>query len=136
MQSIQQIYDFPGVPADTQLVDDLESRQNYFKASRCILLARSHRLRKDYISTLALQERAETYLKSISVSSTSITQSDIPISKEDITALSATLSTEMTRTYTHVILSQSNSTSSALKVLLPAPPLKIATSPSAIRSFL
>jgi signal recognition particle subunit SRP68 len=125
LQSIQQIYDFPGIPADAQLVDDLESRQNYFKASRCILLARSHRLRKDYISTLALQERAETYLKHISVSSTSVTHSDIPITKEDVDTLVVTLSSEITRAYTHVVLSQSNSKSSAAsKVFLSSTPAK------------
>ena len=79
---------------------------------RCVLIARSHTLLKDYVAALALYERAHTYLTKIPSSLTSFAENDIPVKTDDISSLATVLEGEMTRSHAHVVLSQATSTES------------------------
>lgn len=121
--------------ADTELTNDLEVKQTYFKASRylpqiqpdltfrCILIARSHTLLKDHVSALALYEKAQTYLTKIPSSVGTFPEKDIPVTQSDVTTLTAFLQGEMTRSHAHVILSQPSPNESTYFQTVRPPPL-------------
>jgi len=71
-------------------------------------------LLKNHVAALALYEKAHTYLTKIPSSLGSFPEKDIPVAKEDVSALATTLEGEMTRSHAHVVLSQPNPNESEL----------------------
>jgi hypothetical protein len=76
-------------------------------------------LLKDHVAALALYERAETYITKIPSSLGTFPEKDIPVTKDDVSALSDALSGEMARSHAEVVLSQptSNESEYLLKVV-------------------
>ena len=58
LQSLNSVRGLPGVPADTSFLRELDSKQAYFSALRCLALARSHALYGRNKEALALLSRA------------------------------------------------------------------------------
>ena len=73
-----------------------------------MLIAHSHTLLKNHISALALYERAQTYLSKIPSSIGSIAEKDIPVTFEEVSAISTHLQSELIRAHSHVIVTLPN----------------------------
>ncbi|KAJ5142774.1 Signal recognition particle subunit SRP68 [Penicillium bovifimosum] len=58
LQSLDFILELPGVAADSALVQDLEAKRHYFRALRCLALARSHAVLSKSKEALALFSQA------------------------------------------------------------------------------
>ncbi|RDL33634.1 uncharacterized protein BP5553_08002 [Venustampulla echinocandica] len=58
LQSLESIKELPGVAADSEFVEELEAKSNYFSALKCLTIARSHALLSNPRNALALLCRA------------------------------------------------------------------------------
>ncbi|KAI5310568.1 hypothetical protein KEM55_005271, partial [Ascosphaera atra] len=54
VQDLEGIKELPGVMGDVQLVEELEAKKNYFRALRCVAIARSHAILSKPGNALAL----------------------------------------------------------------------------------
>jgi signal recognition particle subunit SRP68 len=86
-----------------------------------MLIARSHTLLKDHVSALALYEKAQIYLNKIPESLGSFPEKDIPVSETDVRTQISLLRGELTRSHTHVILSQPSVAESTYFQTVPPP---------------
>ncbi|CAD6572823.1 MAG: hypothetical protein ASARMPRED_005736 [Alectoria sarmentosa] len=58
LQSLDSVKELPGVAADQKFVEELEAKQAYFAALRCLAIGRSHALLSETNNALALLSRA------------------------------------------------------------------------------
>ena len=58
LQSLDSIKDLPGVAADQELIQEINTKRAYFSALRCLAIARSHALLSNTKNALALFARA------------------------------------------------------------------------------
>ncbi|KAI9831768.1 MAG: hypothetical protein M1819_004665 [Sarea resinae] len=58
LQSLESIKELPGVAADTAFMEELEAKHAYFRALRCLTIARSHIVLSHTKNALALLSRA------------------------------------------------------------------------------
>ncbi|KAG9236185.1 signal recognition particle 68 kda protein-like protein [Amylocarpus encephaloides] len=54
LQSLESIKELPGVAADSEFVEEIEAKANYFSALKCLTIARSHALLSNLKNALAL----------------------------------------------------------------------------------
>jgi signal recognition particle subunit SRP68 len=60
IQSLEQVYDLPGVAADESFTAELDAKKGYFSALKCAAIARSHAILSNRTNALALFHRALT----------------------------------------------------------------------------
>jgi len=65
LQSLDSIKELPGAAADSALLQEVASEKAYFSALRCLAIARSHSIQRNYKNTLALLDRASGHASSI-----------------------------------------------------------------------
>ena len=58
LQSLASVKELPGVAADRKFVEELEAKQSYFAALKCLAIARSHALLSETKNALSLLSRA------------------------------------------------------------------------------
>ena len=58
LQSLDSVKELPGVAADQKFVEELEAKQAYFAALKCLAIARSHALLSETKNALSLLSRA------------------------------------------------------------------------------
>ncbi|CCU74223.1 signal recognition particle 68 kDa protein [Blumeria hordei DH14] len=109
LQSICSMKELPGVAADTALVEELESRYDYFSSLKYLTLASSHSLLMSKKNALALLARAQEYLdKSQTNKSSVMEETELPLKISVTTTesqyLRALLEKEMQRHRALVIL--------------------------------
>lgn len=59
LQSLDSVKELPGVVADTEFVQELEAKRNYFRALKLLNLGRSHAINEQIANALALYARAQ-----------------------------------------------------------------------------
>ncbi len=62
LQSIDSIKELPGVASDEQFLEELEAKYNYFRALKCLAIARSHSILGSHTEALSLLARALSVL--------------------------------------------------------------------------
>ncbi|OBT55794.1 hypothetical protein VE04_03968 [Pseudogymnoascus sp. 24MN13] len=62
LQSLDSIKELPGVSSDTEFLGELEAKYNYFRALKCLAIARSHSVLSSYVEALSLLARATALL--------------------------------------------------------------------------
>ena len=77
-QSLESVKELPGVIADQELVSDIESKNSYFRALKCMAIGQSHAINGDTVNALALYSRALDLVKTISSAMTSDAISTAP----------------------------------------------------------
>ena len=65
-QSLESVKELPGVVADQELVSDIESKNSYFRALKCMAIGQSHAINGDTVNALALYSRALNLVKTVS----------------------------------------------------------------------
>ena len=63
-QSLELVYDLPGVAADEVFVQELDAKKGYFTAQKCSIIAQSHAILSNRTNALALFHRALTHTAS------------------------------------------------------------------------
>lgn len=58
LQNLDAVRDLPGVAADSEFVDEIDGKQNYFRALKCVSIGRSHAINDSAVNALALFSRA------------------------------------------------------------------------------
>lgn len=103
LQSLETIKELPGIAADASFLDEIEAKHHYFRALKCLAIARSHSVLSEHSNALALVVRASALLVdalgSLSTASVSPagTPPNISISSDDARALSDLLAAETQR---------------------------------------
>ncbi|CAZ84025.1 unnamed protein product [Tuber melanosporum] len=64
LQSLEQVYNLPGVAADEPFTSELDSKKAYFSALKCSTIARSHAILSNRTNALALFARALSHITS------------------------------------------------------------------------
>ena len=77
-QSLDSVKELPGVIADRELVLEIESKNSYFRALKCMAIGQSHAINGDTVNALALYSRSLDLVKSISSPRTSNVTSTAP----------------------------------------------------------
>uniref|UniRef100_A0A093UQD6 Signal recognition particle subunit SRP68 n=1 Tax=Talaromyces marneffei PM1 TaxID=1077442 RepID=A0A093UQD6_TALMA len=94
LQSLDFVQELPGVAGDTDFVDELEAKRNYFRALRCFAIGRSHSFQENTKNALALFSRSSELATTIQKSGKGITASSGPprldVSAEEIDFLATT----------------------------------------------
>ncbi len=119
LQSIDSVKELPGVAADEAFVKELQAKRDYFRALKCLSLARSHSLLSESRNALALLSRAlslgSSSLTSLSSSTTPEDQTPptLVVLRSTIQNLQSLLQKELTRQHALVELSAHLSPSSS-----------------------
>ncbi|KUJ10267.1 signal recognition particle, 68 kDa subunit [Mollisia scopiformis] len=115
LQSLDSIKELPGVAADSEFLEELESKHHYFSALKCLTIARSHALLSNPKNALALLARASEkstlahqHLSSSMDTSDSSSPPNITISPSEATFLKSLLDAELQRHRALVELSNFN----------------------------
>lgn len=58
LQSLDTVLELPGVAADTELVEEVNTKKSYFRALKCLAVGRSHAIGDHTVNALALYARA------------------------------------------------------------------------------
>lgn len=64
LQSLEAVKDLPGVAADSEFVKEIDSKQSYFRALKCLAIGRSHAVKNNAENALALFHRASELVQS------------------------------------------------------------------------
>ncbi|PWW80022.1 hypothetical protein C7212DRAFT_162928 [Tuber magnatum] len=64
LQSLEHVYNLPGVAADEPFTNELDSKKAYFSALKCSTIARSHAILSNRTNALALFARALSHITS------------------------------------------------------------------------
>ncbi|KAH8150374.1 uncharacterized protein LAJ45_05585 [Morchella importuna] len=98
LQSLEQVYDLPGVARDEEFTKELDSKKAYFSASKCAIIAQSHALLSNRRNALALLNRALSYVSTPHVSSASIpSHKGLEIDSETASEIRTRLKGEVSR---------------------------------------
>ncbi|EEA21700.1 signal recognition particle, putative [Talaromyces marneffei ATCC 18224] len=94
LQSLDFVQELPGVAGDTDFVDELEAKRNYFRALRCFAIGRSHSFQENTKNALALFSRSSELATTIQKSGKGITANSGPprldVSAEEMDFLATT----------------------------------------------
>ncbi|KIV97250.1 hypothetical protein, variant [Exophiala mesophila] len=96
LQSLDSVKELPGVVADTEFVQELEAKRNYFRALKLLNLGRSHAINEQIANALALYARAQGLAQTASLHLQSSPQDSgsppkLDVSSEQIESLVTTL---------------------------------------------
>ena len=101
LQSIESIKELPGIASDEKFLEELESKYSYFRALKCLAIARSHSLLTSYTEALALLSRATDILNTNLPHLNALVSPTAPptfaISSSDANFLSQILNSELQR---------------------------------------
>ncbi|RPA95997.1 hypothetical protein L873DRAFT_1812095 [Choiromyces venosus 120613-1] len=102
LQSLEQVYNLPGVAADEAFTSELDSKKAYFSALKCSTIARSHAILSNRTNALALFARALSHITSSSPppthsAPTSQSHKGLEITPIDSQALKTALENEVAR---------------------------------------
>jgi signal recognition particle subunit SRP68 len=64
LQSLDAVRDLPGVAGDSEFVKEVDSKQSYFRALKCLAIGRSHAVKDNAVNALALFHRADELIRS------------------------------------------------------------------------
>lgn len=65
LQSLDAVRDLPGVAADSEFVEEIDAKQSYFRALKCLAIGRSHAVKDGAVNALALFSRAGDLIKAV-----------------------------------------------------------------------
>lgn len=103
LQSFESIRELPGVAADTAFIKELDAKYSYFRALKCLAIARSYSIISEYTKALALLARASDLLSqaiptlTTSTDDSSSSPPNSTISAESANSLSTILNGELQR---------------------------------------
>lgn len=124
LQSIDSIKELPGVASDERFLEELNAKYTYFRALKCLAIARSHSLLGSYKEALALLNRAvEVFQAALPLLNGTLSPSSPPnfaISSSSASFLAQTLQTELQR---HRALVEISHLSASAKVPVQTSPL-------------
>ncbi|KAL4810755.1 hypothetical protein BDV18DRAFT_127935 [Aspergillus unguis] len=95
LQSIEFILELPGIAADTDFVNELEAKRNYFRALRCLTIGRSHAFLGKSQNALALFSQALSLTSTAIPSITSTPDIDGPLRSDIATPQAQALQHEL-----------------------------------------
>ncbi|ELR06490.1 hypothetical protein VC83_09442 [Pseudogymnoascus destructans] len=126
LQSLDSIKELPGVSSDTEFLGELEAKYNYFRALKCLAIARSHSVLSSYVEALSLLARATALLTpslphlSAAAAPSPTAPPTLAISPASVSFLAKTLNAELQR---HRALVEITTVSGTVAKLPPSLPL-------------
>jgi signal recognition particle subunit SRP68 len=101
LQSLDVVRDLPGVAADSEFVNEIDGKQNYFRALKCLSIGRSHAINDNATNALALFSRAHDMIlvaaKSNSGTTSASSAPKLEVSSQQVEAASTHISQLVTR---------------------------------------
>lgn len=127
LQSLEAVRDLPGVAADSAFVKEIDSKQSYFRALKCLAIGRSHAIKGNAENALALFHRADELLWSTSTDGepgSPTTAPKLEVSAAEIKQATTQVSQLVTRHHGLVDLHKISTAGSTAKVDWKAPMLE------------
>lgn len=124
LQSLDTVRDLPGVAADSDFVEEIDAKQSYFRALKCLAIGRSHAVKDNTANALALFYRANDLIQSASSNNGSASSSSAPkleVSPAEVQVASTHISQLVIRYQGLVELHNVSTTGSMTKVGWKAP---------------
>ena len=125
LQSLDAVRNLPGVAADTAFVGEIDGKQSYFRALKCLSIGRSHAINDHVAEALALFSRAHEMIQETTTSSKdTVNSSSVPkleVSSSEVERASTNISQLVTRYRGLVELGNVSSSGSRIKTEWKAP---------------
>jgi signal recognition particle subunit SRP68 len=124
LQSLDAVRDLPGVAADSEFVQEIDAKQSYFRALKCLAIGRSHAVKDNAANALALFHHASELIKLADSKAGSAGSSSTPkleVSSSEVKNAAAHISQLVIRYHGLVELHKLSTTASTSKVDWKAP---------------